>query len=128
MLSHSLVHLGGYSWCLFPWLGTRSFRTVRRLIKKLSPQFRISGIEYAGCYYITFKMSGGNDYELARALARETEDDGIDRELLVSNSEIPVFEKYDDYIPADLLRRAYAIDKLEKEDTEERMRALFAEF
>ena len=32
MLEHSLVHLGGYSWCLFPWLGTRSFRTLRKYI------------------------------------------------------------------------------------------------
>ena len=23
MTEHSLIHLGGYSWCLFPWLGTR---------------------------------------------------------------------------------------------------------
>lgn len=32
MLQHSMVHLGGYSWCLFPWLGTRSFRTLRKYI------------------------------------------------------------------------------------------------
>ena len=128
MLSHSLVHLGGYSWCFFPWLGTRSFRTVRRVLKKQSARFRISGVEYAGCYYITFKMSDGNDYELARALAEEADGDGIDRELLVSNSEIPVFEKYDDYIPADLLRQAYAVDKLEKEDTEDRLLQILEEY
>lgn len=127
MLSHSLVHLGGYTWCLFPWLGTRSFRTVRRLLKAQSGRFRISGIEYEGCYYITFKMSNGNDYELAQALCREAER-GIDRELLVSNSEIPVFEKYDDHIPVDLLQKAYAIDKLEKEDTEQRLLQLLEEY
>ena len=128
MLSNSLVHLGGYSWCLFPWLGTRSFRTVRRVLKKQSARFRISGVEYAGCYYITFKMSNGNDYELAQALAAEADGEGIDRELLVSNSEIPVFEKYDDYIPADLLRQAYAVDKLEKTDTEERLLQILEEY
>ena len=127
MLSHSLVHLGGYSWCLFPWLGTRSFRTVRRLIKRLSPRFRISGVEYEGCYYITFKMSDGNDYELARALAAEAEE-GIDREALVGSTEIPVFEKYDDYVPLDLLRHAYATDKLESDDTERRLCELIEEY
>ena len=127
MMEHSLVHLGGYTWCLFPWLGTRSFRTVRRLLKKQMPRFRISGVEYEGCYYITFKMSAGNADELARALAAECEGEGIDRMLLVANSEIPVFEKYDDYVPADLLRQAYAIDKLEKEDTEVRLREILEE-
>ncbi len=128
MLAHSIVHLGGYSWCLFPWLGTRSFRTMRRLLKKQMAAFRISGVEYAGCYYITFKMSAGDDAALARALASEADGEGIDRELLVGNTEVPVFEKYDDDIPADLLRQAYAIDKLEKEDTEARLFELLAEY
>ena len=128
MLTHSIVHLGGYSWCLFPWLGTRSFRTVRKLVKKLAPSFRISGIEYAGCYYINFKMSDGNDYELAKALAREVEGEGIDRISLVASSEVPVFEKYDDYVPLPLLQQAYAIDKLEKEDTEARLLQMMGEY
>ena len=128
MLTHSIVHLGGYSWCLFPWLGTRSFRTVRKLIKKLAPRFHISGIEYAGCYYINFKMSEGNDYELARALASEAEGEGIDRISLVASSETPVFEKYDDYVPLSLLQQAYAIDKLEKEDTEARLLQMLGEY
>ncbi len=127
MLSHSLVHLGGYSWCLFPWLGTRSFRTVRRVLKKLTGRFRISGVEYEGCYYITFKMSDGNDYELARALAAEAEN-GIDRELLVGTGEVPVFEKYDDYIPLPLLQKAYAIDKLERADAESTLLSLLEEY
>ncbi len=127
MLSHSLVHLGGYSWCLFPWLGTRSFRTVRRVLKKLTGRFRISGVEYEGCYYITFKMSEGNDYELARALAKEAQA-GIDRELLVGSGEVPIFEKYDDYIPLPLLQRAYAIDKLECEDAQATLLSLPEEY
>ncbi|MBQ9760677.1 MAG: DEAD/DEAH box helicase [Clostridia bacterium] len=127
MLRHSLVHLGGYSWCLFPWLGTRSFRTVRRVLKKQTGRFRISGVEYEGCYYITFKMSAGNDYELAQALAAEGKA-GIDCELLVGNTEIPVFEKYDDYVPLELLQKAYATDKLEKEDTEARLLELLDEY
>ena len=128
MLERSLVHLGGYTWCLFPWLGTRSFRTVRRLLKKQTSKFRLSGIEYEGCYYITFKMSEGDAGALAETLAAETEGEGIDRISLVSNTEVPVFEKYDDYIPAGLLQKAYAIDKLEKSDTEKRLREILEEF
>jgi ATP-dependent Lhr-like helicase len=113
MLSHSLVHLGGYSWCLFPWLGTRAFRTVRKMLNRYASQFAITGIEYEGCYFITFKMSRGNDSDLISTMAKEIRAGGIHPESLVSGSEIPVFEKYDDYVPADLLRHAYATDKLD---------------
>lgn len=126
MLEHSLVHLGGYSWCLFPWLGTRSFRTVRRLIQGQSKRFGINGVEYEGCYFISFKMSKGNDYELLTALAEQA-GEGIDTEQLVGSGEIPVFEKYDDYIPADLLRHAYAVDKLNGVEAGKRMLQIFEE-
>ena len=112
MLRHSLVHLGGFSWCLFPWLGTRSFRAMRKVLARHASAFGITGIEYEGSNFITFKMSKGNDYELITALADEVRARGIDPEELVGSGEIPVFEKYDDYVPADLLRHAYATDKL----------------
>ena len=47
MLNHSLVHLGGYSWCLFPWLGTRSFRTLRKYIKKNASANGISVLNHS---------------------------------------------------------------------------------
>ena len=104
MLSHSIVHLGGYSWCIFPWLGTRSF-----------------------CY-ITFKMEGANDYDLARGLAKKAATEGIDCEALVGEGECPVFEKYDDHVPPSLLRRAYAADKLTPNEAERRIAEIFREY
>lgn len=127
MTEHSLVHLGGYTWCLFPWLGTRSFRTVRRLIQSESRRFGITGVEYEGCYFIKFRMSGGNDYELMQALNQRAES-GIDANALVGSGELPVYEKYDNYIPADLLRLAYATDKLNPDEAGERIREIFEQF
>ncbi|MBE6628225.1 MAG: DEAD/DEAH box helicase [Ruminococcaceae bacterium] len=128
MIKHSLVHLGGYSWCLFPWLGTRSFRAMRRMISQMSGRFRISGIEYEGCYFITFKMQSGNDYELITALAKAAEEGALTGERLVSGSEAPVFEKYDDYIPPSLLRHAYATDKLDVSEAIQRVFEIEEEF
>ncbi|MBQ7335452.1 MAG: DEAD/DEAH box helicase [Clostridia bacterium] len=128
ILEHSIVHLGGYSWCLFPWLGTRSFRSVRKMIKQFAREFQITGVEYEGCYFITFKMSHGNDYELIWALADSIRRGSIRAEDLVSSGEIPVFEKYDDYVPADLLRHAYATDKLNVEEAGRRILEIEAEF
>ena len=128
MLRRSIVHLGGYSWCIFPWLGTRSFRTLRRYIAANAHDFRISGIEYEGCYYITFKMEGANDYDLARGLAKKVAAEGIDCSALVGEGECPVFEKYDDHVPPSLLRRAYAADKLTPHEAEKRIEEIFREY
>ena len=128
MLEHSLVHLGGYSWCLFPWLGTRSFRVMRKLIARMAQTFGIMGVEYEGCYYITFKMSRGNDYELITALAEQVRRGEVQGDALVSGKEVPVFEKYDDYVPADLLRHAYAVDKLNPPEASQRILELLEEF
>ena len=128
MLDHSLVHLGGYSWCLFPWLGTRSFRTLRKFIQKNAKENNINGIEFEGCYYITFKMEKLTDLNLITHLLNRVEHDGIDCHALVESGEIPVFEKYDHYIPYDLLRKAYATDKLRADEAEEQIRKIFTEF
>ncbi len=126
MLKHSLVHLGGYSYCLFPWLGTRSFRTVRKLLQHQSKRLGLTGIEYEGCYFISFKMSGGGEQELIASLAEQAAQ-GIDTERLVESGEVPIFEKYDDFIPADLLRRAYATDKLNGTEAAHRILEIAAE-
>ncbi len=127
MLKQSMVHLGGYSWCLFPWLGTRAFRAMRKLIALHARDFGISGLEYEGCYFITFKMSNGNGYDLIQALGDVAVGERISADALVSSSEVPVFEKYDDYVPVDLLRHAYAVDKLDLKEAFLRIRELWEE-
>ena len=128
MLEHSLVSLGGYSWCLFPWLGTRSFRTLRKFIAHNASLCKISNLEFEGCYYLTFRMERGNDYDLISHLAGIVETDGIDCETLVQSGEVPIFEKYDEHIPGELLRRAYAADRLRADEAEARVREILGEY
>ena len=127
MLERSVVHLGGYSWCVFPWLGTRSFRTMRKLIAAKSGRLGITGIEYEGCYFIKFKMTKGRDADLVDLLAKRVEQ-GISAEELVAKGEIPVFGKYDDMIPTDLLRKAYAVDHLSPTEAGGRILEISKEF
>ncbi|MBQ1230680.1 MAG: DEAD/DEAH box helicase [Clostridia bacterium] len=127
MLQHSLVHLGGFSYCLFPWLGTRSFRAMRKLIATENRELGINGLEYEGCYYLTFKMSQGTPEELIARLSEKLSCGEVNAQSLVSGKEIPVFEKYDDYVPADLLRHAYAVDKINLQEAGKRIFEIAAE-
>ena len=128
MLEHSLVSLGGYSWCLFPWLGTRSFRTLRKFLARNAGMFKISHIEFEGCYYMTFRMERGNDYDLISHLAGLAATDGIDCRALVESGELPLFEKYDEHIPGELLRAAYAADRLRADEAEARLQEILQEY
>ena len=70
------------------------------------------------------KISGT---EFLANLTRAVENGGINCQALVEKSEIPVFEKYDNYIPHSLLRKAYATDKLRADEAEEQIKNMFNE-
>jgi hypothetical protein len=72
------------------------------------------------CHYITFKASEGRGKELAIRLEEIIARDGLDTSELIADGEFPVFDKYDEYIPAELLRDAYAIDRLRADEIIER--------
>jgi ATP-dependent Lhr-like helicase len=108
-----VVRLGGFSYCFFPWLGTVSSRTLRRTLKRYAGTLGISGVEFEGCYAISFKMERGTEEDLCRrilSLARDEELSAID---LLAESEAPANDKYDPLIPPSLLRKAYAADRLD---------------
>ena len=127
MLRRSVVHLGGYSYCIFPWLGTRSFRTLRKYIALNAKEFKISNVEFEGCYFISMKMEC-DEREFVWRLAERARDFGIDCDALVGGTEMPVFEKYDEYIPGELLRRSYSADRLRADEAERRLQEIANEF
>ena len=119
MLSSPLVSLGGLSYCMFPWLGTKSFRTLRRYLSKNATKHKISGIEFEGCYFLSFKMEKTTADELLDAIAADFKA-GVDVGDLVGENETPAFDKYDDYVPSELLRRAYMTERLRTDEIVER--------
>ncbi len=106
-----VIFLGGQSYALFPWLGTRAFRTLRRMMQKYASELGISDIRSEGCCYITFKAKG-DGRDLDKRLAEIIIRDGLDPYMLVGEGEFPIFDKYDEYIPRELLADAYATDRL----------------
>ena len=121
---NNLLYLGGYTWCLFPWLGTRSFRALRKMLSLIAAEFGISGIDFEGCYYIKFRMEKGTPEMLLERLNSRFEQQGFDPIFLVSKNELPIFEKYDRFIPAELLRKAYSVDRLDCNEAKKRIKHL----
>ena len=116
-----VVFIGGQSFVLFPWLGTRSFATMRRIMKLYAAELGISDIQSEGCCYITFKAHDRRAGEgLLDAIGNIIERDGLDTEKLVSPSEAPMYDKYDEFIPPELLRRAFAVDRLLSDEINDR--------
>ena len=116
MRDNMLVYLGGQSYCIFPWLGTRPFRTFRRFLQKYAHELGISDIRSESCHYIKFKAHEEAGKSLLFAIRNIIERDGIEPIKLVGDGECPIFDKYDEFIPPELLREAYARDRLSVDD------------
>lgn len=107
MKNRPLVHLGGNMWALFPWLGSYAFLALERFLKiKCAKRLGLKGLNPSRPYYMQFtmKVSEAAFYEIAaEEAAREFEP-----LELVYPKEIPVFEKYDEYVPEELVRKGFA--------------------
>lgn len=102
-----LVCLGGDSWCLFPWLGSYAFLALERLIKiKCAVELGIKGLDSSRPYYITFRMKAAKEEFFRVVCAKAAED--FDPIELVYQGEVPVFEKYDEFVPKELVRKGFA--------------------
>ena len=115
-----LVNLGGDTWALFPWLGTYAFLALERVIKlRLPAGLGIKGVDVCKPYYIQFRMRADGD-ELIEALQGAVAQEFDPLELVYPN-EVPVFDKYDEYLPEELVRKGFAHGVLDVEGMRERV-------
>lgn len=121
-----LVNLGGDTWCLLPWLGTYAFLALERIVKiKIAPILGLKGIEASRPYFIQFKMPCSESdlmLELAR-VADAYEAGRLEPMELLYPQEVPLFEKYDALLPAELVRRGFAYGVLDVAGACERIRS-----
>ncbi len=115
-----LVCLGGNMWCLFPWLGTYAFFALERFLKlRCADRLGLRGMESSRPYYLQFTMKVQPE-DFFRILAEEAEKE-FDPLELVYPGEVPVFEKYDEYLPAELVRKGFAYGILDIETMKQRV-------
>ncbi|MGF1992469.1 MAG: DEAD/DEAH box helicase [Nostoc sp. ZfuVER08] len=102
--------------CIFPWMGTVGYRTLERLLNSFCREsLEIKTIGGVSPYYLTVKLGKGKFEYLAGEIASLCEQ-RISAEDLVSNSEAPEIQKYDEFIPHPLLRKAFISDYLDMQE------------
>lgn len=116
-----LLRLGGDMWVLLPWLGTYSFLALERFLKlRCAPLLGIRGLDSSRPYFIQFTMQADRE-TFFRVLAEEAEKP-LDPMELVYPKELPLFEKYDEYLPAELVKKGFAHGVLGITEMKERIR------
>lgn len=116
-----LRHLGGNMWALFPWLGTYAFLALKRLLLlRCAPSLGLKGLEAFSPYYMTFTMDANAQafYAAVTQAAREL----TDPLTLMYPDEIPDFNKYDRFLPPQLVRKGFACGVLDLNGMRERVR------
>ncbi|MBQ6927009.1 MAG: DEAD/DEAH box helicase [Oscillospiraceae bacterium] len=120
MAGRALIHLGGNMWALFPWLGSYAFLALERFLKlRCAERLGLRGLSPSRPYYLQFTMKV-SERDFYRITAEEAAKDFDAMELVYPN-EVPVFEKYDEYVPEELVRKGFALGVLDVEGMKKRV-------
>lgn len=98
---------------IFPWLGTRAYRTLERWLNYFCREaLEIRSITGVSPYFLTVKLDKNKTANLYNEIISLC-DRNITTQDLVAAGEVPKIQKYDEYIPPTLLRKAFATDYLD---------------
>ncbi|WP_353929523.1 DEAD/DEAH box helicase [Okeanomitos corallinicola TIOX110] len=112
----NIIQLEKNKCCIFPWMGTVGYRTLERLINCFCREsLEISSIGGVNPYYLTLKVGKDKFSDIYNEIVSLCEQ-RISAEHLVSHAEAPELQKYDQFIPDELLRTAFVNDYLDMEE------------
>lgn len=115
-----LINLGGNMWCLLPWVGTYTFLTMERFLKiKCADRLGLRNLDSARPFFIQFTMKA-DESAFFRVLAEEIRKP-IDPMELVYPKELPLFDKYDEYLPEELVKKGFALGVLDVDGLREKV-------
>ncbi|WP_315437407.1 helicase-related protein, partial [uncultured Selenomonas sp.] len=102
-----LIPLGGEMYALLPWLGSYAFLALERFLRiRCGARIGLRGFESMRPYFMQFTMKA-SPAEFFAVLAEEAAQEFDPMELLYPD-EIPIFDKYDEFLPTELVRRGFA--------------------
>lgn len=112
LLERAVMPAGGDSMFILPWAGSRQFRTLERLLKNnLKTSQGLRSIVPMEPYYMV--VAGKADAETLEAEIIAESMAATDPLSLLSPDEAPYLGKYDEFIPHELLRKAFSLDGLD---------------
>ena len=115
-----LINLGGNMWCLLPWVGTYTFLTMERFLKiKCADRLGLRNLDSARPFFIQVTMKA-DESAFFRVLAEEIRKP-IDPMELVYPKELPLFDKYDEYLPEELVKKGFALGVLDVDGLREKV-------
>ena len=115
-----LICLGGTMWCLLPWLGSYAFLAMERFLKiHCGERLGLKGLNSSRPYFIQFTMKLSPE-EFLKVIIEEAEKE-FDPLELVYPGEVPLFEKYDQYVPEELVRKGFAYGILAVDEMKQRI-------
>ncbi len=118
-----LICVGGEMWCLFPWLGSYAFLALERFLRlRCGERLSLSGMDSCRPYFLQFKMKA--DAETFFSVLADEMSRLLDPMELLYPNELPLFEKYDEFVPPELVRKGFACGVLDIDG----MRARVAEW
>jgi len=118
----SIVPLGGNRYAFFPWLGTKGFETLKRVLQKtLASSLHLIDIQSYGCYCITYKSEKATPSDVINALIQLNEKGDFPLASLVLKTEYPIYDKFDPCLPHDLLLTCFAENRLDWCDVQNRI-------
>ena len=116
----TLINLGGNMWCLLPWVGTYTFLTMERFLKiKCADRLGLRNLDSARPFFIQFTMKA-DEATFFRVLAEEVRKP-IDPMELLYPKELPLFDKYDEYLPEELVKKGFALGVLDVDGLREKV-------
>lgn len=97
--------------CLMPWHGSRSFRTLERILRLHGANLGVRSVSGFAPYYLMVQTEGVTASSFEQDLLQLKSKIYSGAQLL-GPQEVPRLHKYDAFIPGELLRKAFVCDQL----------------
>lgn len=108
-----IIPLGNQTCCIFPWLGTVGCETFERLVQLFAREaVDLQKFQSVSPYYFLVRLGKGTSVTDLQHAIIDFCNRGLTEEDFVAAEEAPRLQKYDEFIPNNLLRKAFAADYL----------------
>ena len=112
LFSQPIVLLDEELCCIFPWAGTIAFRTLERFLRVYCRgALGLKGIKARSPYFLTVRL-GKCKLESLECEIRSLTERRLNADELLNADDVPHLQKYDEFIPTELLQKSFVGDHL----------------